>query len=128
MTIGTLLSLSACGTSTPSAVGSYKAMFDITGTTNHPTYPLFYYQAVPFALGADGHFVMDFGPGYVMKGTWSQSEGRVTLSGKVGNERATLGAVQQGRNLVEGDIVPKPVDGRAVLLLLERAHWRAVRD
>jgi hypothetical protein len=93
VTVATLLSLSACGTSAPAAVGSYRATF--VGKHASPTFPL--------VLAADGRFVLQLGPdGTPFRGVWSQTGDRVTMTGKVGITKVVLQAIETGAKLNQG--------------------------
>jgi hypothetical protein len=93
VTIGALLSLSGCGTSVPSAIGSYQATF--VGTKASSTFPL--------VLAEDGHFVLALGPaGVPFRGSWSQTGSQVTLTGKAGSNKVVLMAQETGENLRQG--------------------------
>ena len=80
--VATVLSLSACRTSEPSAVGTYPIVFDLSGLSNQPTVLLLYNRAGSRALDADRHFVINFGHDDEMSGTWSQDESQVSMEGK----------------------------------------------
>jgi hypothetical protein len=108
VTLASLLSLSACGSSVPSAVGSYRATFVYAPTS---------VEAKEFVVGnansifalvitADGHFVMTSRAhhGATFQGTWSQAESTVTLSEKRGTNKIEFVALQEGRNLRQGHI------------------------
>ena len=72
LALGSLLSLSACG-SPPPATAAYQATV-ITQNGHRASYPL--------VLAADGHFVLDIGPGGApFKGSWTERNNDVTLTG-----------------------------------------------
>jgi len=106
VTLGTLLSVSACGTSVPAAVGTYKATFV---TTPKPGVASAFIanpdEEFSLVLNGDGHFVMKFlGPGVTFKGTWSQFKDQITLSEVNRLTKIKFVAVQKGRSLREGHI------------------------
>jgi hypothetical protein len=122
MTIGTVLSLSACGTSAPSAVGSYRATF-VGRSGLHKT-------TIPLVLAADGRFVIDLTPpgaafaGAPFTGRWSQNGGQVTLNGREGITEVVLVATETGKNLGQGTLESL---GRSKALRFTMP-WYAVRD
>jgi hypothetical protein len=81
--LGSLVSLSACGTAAPAAVGSYKVTIVIKPD---PVANDFYVDPTPMVyrllLSDGGHFVMtpsEHGD-TTFDGTWSESKGFITLN------------------------------------------------
>jgi hypothetical protein len=108
VTLASLLSLSACSSSVPAAVGSYRATFVYAPTS---------VEAGDFVVGnansifalvitADGHFVMTSRGhhGTTFQGTWSQAKSKITLSEKRGTNKIEFVAIQEGKNLRQGRI------------------------
>jgi hypothetical protein len=107
LTIEVMLSLSACGRTTPAAVGSYKAT--IACTTNPgpaSPFPCNAKSLYSLVISANGQFIMKYlgHPGGAFKGTWSQTKDRVTLSENKGTTKIEFVALQNGTNLREGRI------------------------
>jgi hypothetical protein len=116
MTLGTLLSLAACGPPVPTAVGSYKVTFVYKPTPGTPPFVIGNADTVgSLVLTADGHFVINSlsHRGGMFKGSWSQSTDQVTLSRKKGTTTLVLIAMLKGKNLRDGHIeylgTPAPV-------------------
>ncbi len=122
-TIGTLMLLSACGTSVPAAVGSYKVTFVVTKNPGSIGFIVGSPDsAFSLALNEDGHFVMKPSghAGATFKGTWSQSEDVVTLNSSKNRFVARL----NGKNLQKGLVAylgRPPPTGASTL------SWSAVR-
>jgi hypothetical protein len=106
--LAAIVSLSACGSSIPSAVGSYKTTIRDTPESA---------QAKAFVVGksndvfslvisANGHFVMKHlgHPAGAFNGTWSQTKDRVTLSEAKGTTKIMFVALQKGGDLRDGRI------------------------
>ena len=91
MTVGTLLSFSACETSGSSAIGTYTAVFNYSQHSTKPT-------SAALTLKVDGHFVLVAG-GHALKGTWSESDGSVTFDGTDGPAKFILHVRQSGKDL-----------------------------
>jgi hypothetical protein len=108
VTLASLLSLSACGSSVPSAVGSYRATFVYAPTSVDANDFVVGNANSVFALviSADGHFVMTSRghQGTVFHGTWSQAKSAVTLSETRGTNKVEFVARQEGKNLRQGHI------------------------
>ena len=88
VTIGILLSLSACGNSVPAVVATYKATFVVTPapTTLSSTVNDFYvdppHSVYSLVLRKGGHFAMTplDDARVTFNGTWSESNGFITLN------------------------------------------------
>jgi hypothetical protein len=82
------VTMAACGSSVPSAVGSYKVTF-ISGT-----------HSLPLTVASDGHFVLSLdSAGHAIRGTWSEHGDNVTFMGADGGAHVIFSAPQSGRNL-----------------------------
>jgi hypothetical protein len=94
-----LLSLSACGTSGATPVGTYTATFlSQKGSSIGGSF-------FPLTLAADGHFVLYLGTtGGLFKGSWAEYKNVITMSGPWGNNGAMIDlvAVQRGKDLHGG--------------------------
>ena len=121
MTLGTLLPLSGCGTSTPSAVGSYEATFTIPkGTDTHVT----------LTLDGDGHFVVRAASVPILTGTWSQMGSKVRLRQTDNAITTVLVATLVGTDLRHGyEIVYPPSKGPLAHLapIIHKQSWYATR-
>lgn len=104
----TVLSLAACGTSAPSAAGSYAMTFVCTTEpgTQAAFFPCNETSHYALVLAGDGHFVMRVrGPQHdTVKGMWSETGDRVTLSVARGTTKTVLSARQQGDKLRDGGV------------------------
>jgi hypothetical protein len=119
VSLGTLLSLSACGTSGTSAIGTYTAVFNYSQHSTKPT-------SAALTLKADGHFVLIAG-GHALKGTWSESDGSVTFNGTDGPAKFVLHVHQSGNDLGSASR-PGSLKGLGAYELKGRSiPWYAVR-
>jgi hypothetical protein len=102
VTLGTLLSLSACGTSASLVVGTYKATIVTTAVSFQAQFFSGGTSAFSLVITADGHFVMEsrYHPLVTWKGTWSESNDHVTLK----TSKIEFNAVEKGDNLQQGRI------------------------
>jgi hypothetical protein len=114
--LGSLLTLSACGSPSPSASAAYQATF--IGTNGHKA-------SYPLVLASDGHFVLDLGPGGApFKGSWTESNNDVTLTGTEGaTTKVQLLAEQVGTALRKGEFESSGLRKAEPFLL----PWSAVR-
>jgi len=129
VTLGTLLSLSACGTSVPAAVGSYRATFVLVPIPGAPPSGLTGKLSVVYSLvlSSNGHFVMTSHVGS-LNGTWSEARDHVRLTGVgapagVDPSKFVLMARLKDRNLLDGTL---DLPGQKPSVAYT-PHWSAVR-
>jgi VCBS repeat-containing protein len=87
--------LSACATSGPSVVGSYRMTF-VSSTARETSEN----SHLPLTLTNDGRFVITLdSSGHAIKGTWSEHNDDLTLKGTDGPAHVVITVRQSGQNL-----------------------------
>ncbi|HEY7946991.1 MAG TPA: hypothetical protein VID75_04905 [Acidimicrobiales bacterium] len=93
--------LSACGSSVPSVVGSYKVTIVTTAVSVQAQFFPGGKREFSLDITADGHFVMEsrYRPRVTWRGTWRESDNRLTLTT---TNKIEFVAVQKGTDLRQG--------------------------
>jgi hypothetical protein len=117
--LGSLLLLSACGTSGQSAAGSYWATFHSPSADS--TFPL--------TLSSDKAFALKLGSGHAIRGTWSEHGDNLTLTGSDGAAHVVLNIQQFGKSLGNSGSHMGVFEalGQYSLKDLPKAPWYATR-